>query len=169
MKLILITLVAVVVGMMALACTATPAESTPTLPPPNPELANSYFERAMSNTYLGKYELSIQDFDKAILINPIVESYLNRGHSYAFLENWDKCVEDTSSAINSLPNSDFRYQSRWVADAYTMRGYCYYESKEFESAVEVSRAERNCTSRAERNCTTERRGVSIKVPWSVRA
>ncbi len=33
----------------------------------------------------------------------------------------------------------------------------------------VSRAERNCTSRAERNCTTERRGVSIKVPWSVRA
>lgn len=37
------------------------------------------------------------------------------------------------------------------------------------SALELSRAERNCTSRAERNCTTERRGVSIKVPWSVRA
>ena len=33
----------------------------------------------------------------------------------------------------------------------------------------MSRAERNCTSRAEQNCTTERRGVSIKVPWSVRA
>jgi len=34
---------------------------------------------------------------------------------------------------------------------------------------DLSRAERNCTSRAEQNCTTERRGVSIKVPLSVRA
>ena len=33
----------------------------------------------------------------------------------------------------------------------------------------VSRAERNCTSRAEGNRTTERRGVSIKVSWYVRA
>ena len=33
----------------------------------------------------------------------------------------------------------------------------------------VSRAERNCTSRAEQNCTSERRGVGIKVSWSVRA
>ena len=34
---------------------------------------------------------------------------------------------------------------------------------------QLSRAERNCTSGAEQNCTTERRGVSIKAWWSVRA
>ena len=33
----------------------------------------------------------------------------------------------------------------------------------------MSRAERNCTGRAEQNYTTERRGVSIKVSWYVRA
>ena len=45
----------------------------------------------------------------------------------------------------------------------------YGDGKAEDVIGEVSRAERNCTSRAERNCTTERRGVSIKVPWSVRA
>ena len=35
--------------------------------------------------------------------------------------------------------------------------------------VAVSWAERNCTGRAEQNYTTERRGVSIKVSWYVRA
>ena len=32
----------------------------------------------------------------------------------------------------------------------------------------LSRAERNCTGRAEQNYTTERRGMSIEVPWYLR-
>jgi len=72
-----IVLLAALVVATAVGCGGDLPE--PILPPPNPELAQSYFERAMANTYLGKYELSIQDFDKANQINPTSESYLNRG------------------------------------------------------------------------------------------
>ena len=43
------------------------------------------------------------------------------------------------------------------------------KSEDHYEAYRVSRAERNCTRRAEQNCTSERRGVGIKVSWSVRA
>ncbi len=47
--------------------------------------------------------------------------------------------------------------------------FCFSKLTTQNVKAAVSRAERNCTSRAEQNCTTERRGVSIKVSWSVRA
>ena len=43
------------------------------------------------------------------------------------------------------------------------------EKSNILTRMEASRAERNCTGRAEGNYITERRGVSIKVSWYVRA
>ena len=81
------------------------------------------------NTYNGKgaYDQAIEDFDKAIELNPkLTEAYYNRGNAYYGKKDYDKAIADYNKAIELNPN---------YAEAYYNRGVMYMNKG--------SKAERN--------------------------
>jgi tetratricopeptide (TPR) repeat protein len=58
-----------------------------------------YFNRGISHTDKGEYDLAISDFSKAIAINPKNgEGYYNRGRSYYFRKEYEKSWDDIKRA-----------------------------------------------------------------------
>ena len=103
MKLILITLVAVVIGMMV-ACSSGLSEA---------EL--SYNDGVVS-TEQGLYAESLQDFDNAIQLDPdFALAYYNRGVSYHYLDQYQNAIADYTKAIQLDPDYALNYLLRSVS------------------------------------------------------
>jgi Tfp pilus assembly protein PilF len=126
MKLILITLVAVVVGMMVACSSETAATSTPSYPQISedesvdslkqilkssdkaiqidPNDYHAYVARGGGYSNLGQSQNAIDDFDRAIQIDPDKASaYFGRGLHYTRLGQSQNAIDDFDRAIQIDP------------------------------------------------------------------
>jgi len=87
------------------------------------------------------------------------------------VDDYTKLAREAERIAAGGPIREFTSQLEKSSEALQeMLGVGKEQAAEFsEVFLELSRAERNCTSRAEGNCTTERRSVSIEVSWSLKA
>ena len=79
----------------------------------NPNYADTYFYRAISEDDLGKYQEAIKDYNKVIKLNPnYTIAYINRGSSKDKLGKYKEAIKDYDIAINLNPNNAFAYNNR---------------------------------------------------------
>ena len=92
------------------------------------EELNYYYNRGDTFFDLGKFEDAIQDYNKAIDLNPNNASYYyNRGTTFANLEKFEDAIQDYNKAIDLNPNDESVYYNRGVAFIYL---------NEYEKAIE---------------------------------
>lgn len=78
--------------------------------------------------YLKQYERAIQDYNKAIQLNPnYAVAYNNRGNAYSDLRKYERAIQDFDKAIELKPNYEY---------AYYWRGWVYEKMKEYKKALE---------------------------------
>ena len=87
-----------------------------------------FFDLAYSYNNLGDYEKAIQDYDKAIKVNPgKANAYNNRGWAYYLLKQYDRAIQDYDKAIKLDPE---------FALAYNNRGIAYKNLKQYDRAIQ---------------------------------
>jgi len=92
------------------------------------EHADAYNNRGLDYANLGKYDKAIEDFNKAIELNPdLAVAYYNRGNTYAELGEYDRAIKDYDKAIEL--NKDYTV-------AYNNRGFAYVGLGKYNRAIE---------------------------------
>jgi tetratricopeptide (TPR) repeat protein len=92
------------------------------------ENADAYSNRGVAYADLNQNERAIEDYNKAIGLNPnYAEAYINRGNAYADLNQNERAIEDYNKAIELNPN---------YAVAYINRGNAYADLNQNERAIE---------------------------------
>jgi len=87
-----------------------------TLPINAQNSAEEYFISGVGKLASGDYQGAINDFNKAIEINPKdADAYYNRGFAKAKLGDYRKAIEDFNKAIEINPKIAEAYYSRGVA------------------------------------------------------
>jgi tetratricopeptide (TPR) repeat protein len=87
-----------------------------------------YNGRGNANYTLGNYRQAIEDYDRAIEINPdFLDAHNNRGDAYIGLGNYRQAIEDYNRAIEIKPA---------YADAYSNRGLSYSKLGQYQLAIE---------------------------------
>ncbi|MGA3208572.1 MAG: tetratricopeptide repeat protein [Syntrophales bacterium] len=77
----------------------------------------AYFDRGLAYAKNGNYHQAIQDYGRAIELNPILaETYYRRGNLYVRLGNCKEAIQDYDKAIEINPK---------YAEAYCWRGIAY--------------------------------------------
>ena len=125
-------------------------------------LAVTYNNRGVAYHELKQYERAIEDFSKAIELNPnLADGYYNRGFTYHELKQYERAIEDYNKAIELNPKYAVAYNNRRnaygeikeheraiedynkaielnpkYAVAYNNRGNAYHELKQYERAIE---------------------------------
>jgi len=91
------------------------------------EYAEAYYNRGLAYTKLNQHEQAMEDYDRAIALNPnFAEAYYNRGNAYAKLNQPERAIKDYDRAIALNPND---------AAAYNNRGLAYAELNQLERAI----------------------------------
>jgi Flp pilus assembly protein TadD len=86
-----------------------------------------YNNRGGANAQLGRYPLALEDFNKAIRLQPhYADSYYFRGNTYVNMGQYQLAIEDYNKAIALKP--DYAY-------AYNNRGASYFKLSRYQSAV----------------------------------
>ena len=110
----------------AVAATPEPAPAEPETG--TPADAEGYFEKGNELGKQNKYQQAIEQFDRAIKLNPNrADYYASRGHAFYYMKLYTRAVEDYTLAIE-------RNQS--FALAYSMRGLSHTRAGQFEKALE---------------------------------
>jgi len=91
----------------------------------DPNLSLAYGGLASVRLKRNQFNLAIEDYSAALLINPAAWSYLGRGSTYAYMHDYDAATRDLDRAI--------RFGSG--ADAYYWRGRCYIEKGDYDRAL----------------------------------
>jgi len=91
------------------------------------EYAGAYSNRGLAYAELGERKRAIEDYDKAIELNPdFAEAYYNRGIAYAKQQKYNEAIKDFDKAIELNPN---------LAEAYIGRGVTYAEQQKYNEAI----------------------------------
>ncbi|MCZ8026164.1 MAG: tetratricopeptide repeat protein [Microcystis sp. LE19-10.1B] len=86
-----------------------------------------YVIRGGSYSLQKKYELALDDFNKAMKLNPnYALAYSGRGELYYYQKKYDLALADFNKAIDINPN---------FAEAYSNRGNIYYYQQKYELAL----------------------------------
>lgn len=105
----------------------------------NQFLANQSLENGNRNYYQNKFDLAIQDYQRALEFEPnYAEAYYNIGQSNYMLQNY-------SAAVNSYQNAT-RINPRF-ADAFYNLGICYSALGNYNSAIDSYQKAININSR----------------------
>jgi tetratricopeptide (TPR) repeat protein len=122
----------------------------------------AYKNRGGAYRDLGNYEQAIEDYGRAIEINPgYADAYFNRGVAYNGLGNYEQAIEDFNRAIEIKPDFAYAYYNRGVvyngignyrqaiddfgramkmkavyADTYYNRGLAYAHIGNYDQAIE---------------------------------
>ncbi len=109
--------------------TGTPAETEAPAPETGtPADADAYFEKGNELGKQNKYQKAIEQFDRAIKLNPNrADYYASRGHAFYYMKLYTRAIEDYTRAIDR--NSSF-------ALAYSMRGLSHTRDGHFDLALE---------------------------------
>ena len=87
--------------------------------------AEDYFNIAKINNSNVDYQLAIDNYTKAIKIDPdYVKAYYNRGLAYKELENYKNAIADYTRAIKIDPDFANAYDGRGTAMWYLKVEYC---------------------------------------------
>jgi len=87
----------------------------------------AYDNRGVAYGDLGQWEKTLDDFSKAISIDPnYAKAYYDRGVAYGNLEQWDMAITDFSRAISI---------DQKFADAYSSRGNAYSKSGQLDKSI----------------------------------
>ncbi len=90
-------------------------------------VANAYINRGVAYDSKGEYDRAIEDYDKAIALNPNDASfYYNRGNTYDYKGEYDRAITDYDQAIALDPK---------LAPAYGNRGLVYARKGENDRAI----------------------------------
>ena len=91
------------------------------------EVGFAYMVRGLVYGKIGDFDKAIQDFNKAIELNPVfVDAFFARGIAYSGIGDFDKAIQDYNRAIGS--NTEF-------VDAYYNRGNAYFNKGDYDSAI----------------------------------
>ena len=75
--------------------------------------AEAYNERGNDYSNLGQYERAIEDYKKAIELNPNDDvAYYYRGIAYYFLNQYERALKDFDKALKINPNNTFAKNNR---------------------------------------------------------
>ncbi|MBN1365432.1 MAG: tetratricopeptide repeat protein [Syntrophaceae bacterium] len=92
-----------------------------------PDYVGFYLNRATAYTKLGKFQLAIEDYNRAISLKPdYTEAYNNRGNIYGQLRQFQLAINDFNKAISLDPDH---------AKAYNNRGLAYSELHHHQNAI----------------------------------
>jgi LysM repeat protein len=121
---------------LAPAETETPAAQAPAAAPESaaaepetgaPTDAEGYFEKGNELGKQNKYQKAIEQFDRAIKLNPNrADYYASRGHAFYYMKLYTRAIEDYTQAIER--NASF-------ALAYSMRGLSRTRDGQFDKAI----------------------------------
>ncbi|MFZ5810514.1 MAG: LysM peptidoglycan-binding domain-containing protein [Thermodesulfobacteriota bacterium] len=112
---------------------ATPAEEQAAAPPaaetaPPPADAETYFEKGNELGKQNQYQKAIEQFDRAIKLNPNrADYYASRGHAFYYMKLYTRAIEDYTRSIERNPS---------FALAYSMRGLSHTRDGHFDFALE---------------------------------
>ncbi len=125
---------------------ATPAEEQAAVPPAaetapgapadaaaepetgTPADAETYFEKGNELGKQNQYQKAIEQFDRAIKLNPNrADYYASRGHAFYYMKLYTRAIEDYTRSIERNPS---------FALAYSMRGLSHTRDGHFELALE---------------------------------
>jgi len=101
-------------------------------PPPNPNLAMGYSNRARGYYKAGEWQLAIDDLTSAIELGlstdkTLVSAYHSRGRAYRNQGQYQTAINDATKAINIGGSS--------VALSYSNRGDAYYALEQYQDAI----------------------------------
>jgi TonB family protein len=110
------------------------ATPTPT-PVPTPDFA-FYRKRADENVGKGEYALAVNDYSKAIELNPKeVSVYLNRGLAHYNQKNYDLATADYDKAIELNPKDSMLYFNR--GNSFEKMGNLQKAAVDYQKAFEL--------------------------------
>jgi tetratricopeptide (TPR) repeat protein len=93
----------------------------------SPDKARPYINRGFAYTSLGQLDKAIEDYSKAIEINPnFTDSYYNRGLAYMNSGQPEKAMADYSKALEIEPT---------YGKAYSSRGVVYFNLRQWDQAI----------------------------------
>eukprot|EP00761_Pharyngomonas_kirbyi_P009358 gb/GECH01009374.1/.p1 GENE.gb/GECH01009374.1/~~gb/GECH01009374.1/.p1 ORF type:complete len:252 (+),score=24.63 gb/GECH01009374.1/:1-756(+) len=97
------------------------------------------YQKLNSNIFFnnrGKYKLAIEDYTKAIQLNPEnVAAYNNRGFAYRKVNQYDKAINDYSKALEIQPDNVKTYNNRGYS--YARRGDYDLAIKDYDKVIEL--------------------------------
>ncbi len=84
----------------------------------NKQLAVAYNNRGCAYDDSGKEELALQDFNKAISLDPKYDApYFSRSFIYERRQEYAKAIADMQKAVNLDPNfDDFKIRLEWLRE-----------------------------------------------------
>lgn len=107
--------------------------------------AEFYYNRGTAYHFLGDYPHAIDDFSKAIEIEPpFLKAYLLRGDAYLSLDNYQQAIKDFDKAIELDPDN---------CKAYHNRGNAYYGLGDYQAKNDYRTAIKLDPGRAETTTT----------------
>lgn len=93
-----------------------------------PDLANAYYNRAITYQKIEEYDKAINDYSKYIELKPgVADAYFGRGGAFYGKKEYDRAINDYNKFIELKPG---------VADAYFARGTAFHSKKEYAKAIE---------------------------------
>ena len=99
----------------------------------NDDLAWAHNNRGVAYYYIGRYELAIEDYDRAIRLGPENAVALsNRANAYYHLGQYELVIEDCDEAIRLDPGLAPAYRNR--GRAYMALGHVYRAHGDFDTA-----------------------------------
>lgn len=116
----------------------------------DPTYYPAYYNRALSYSQLGKYQLALADYDTLLDLDPNnAEVLLNRGNVQSLLGEYQLALSDYNRALTSSANTS-GYDSFFYASLHINRGIAYFHLgeyqlalSEYDKAIELNRHEPN--------------------------
>ena len=105
------------------------------VPAPAPDFM-FYRKRADENNFKGEFVLAVNDYNKAIELNPQDSlTYLNRGRTYSNQKNYDASIADYTKAIELNPKETMAYFNQ--ADSHEKKGNLPQAMNDYQKASEL--------------------------------
>ena len=100
------------------------------------EATRGYYNRGNSYSRQGQYQQAIEDYDKAIELDPnVAPAHHNRGISYHALGQNERAIEDYDKVIELDPNDGRAYYNR--GNSYSRQGQYQQAIDDYDKVIEL--------------------------------